>query len=78
MLHILAVLVVIFADVAEVCRKGLHSQGTRDLSTFPLNDNTCHEDTDQNRAAETKDPAEITRLFQESVVTWPETRQGKA
>lgn len=36
--HILAILVVVFADVAEVCRKGLNSQRTRDLPTFPLND----------------------------------------
>lgn len=42
---ILAVLVVIFADVAEVRCKGLNSQGTWDLPTFPLNDHTCHKHT---------------------------------
>lgn len=42
MLYILAVLVVVFANVAEVRRKGLNSQGTWDLPAFPLNDHTCH------------------------------------
>lgn len=45
MLDILAVLVVIFADVAEVCSEGLDSQRTWDLPTFPLNDQTCHTHT---------------------------------
>lgn len=43
--YILAVLVVVFADVAEVRRKGLDGQGTRDLPAFPLNDHTCREET---------------------------------
>lgn len=41
MFYILAVLVVVFADVAEVRCKRLDSQRTWDLPTFPFNDQTC-------------------------------------
>lgn len=46
--HSLAVLVVIFADVAQVCGEGLHCEWTGDLPTFPLDnhpwkqDRKCH------------------------------------
>lgn len=39
--HLLAVLVVILADVAEVGREGLHGQGAGDLPTPPLDDHSC-------------------------------------
>lgn len=42
--HSLAVLVIISADVAEVSGKRLHSQGTGDLPTLPLDDHACREE----------------------------------
>lgn len=36
----LAVLVIVFADVTEVCSESFHSQRTLDFSTLPLNDHT--------------------------------------
>lgn len=44
-MYILAILVVVFADVAQVRCEGLDSQGTRDLPALPLNDHTCHKHT---------------------------------
>lgn len=38
--HLLAILVVVFADVAEMSRECLHSQRTGDLSALPLDDHT--------------------------------------
>lgn len=43
--HPLAVLVVVFADVAEVSGEGLHRQRTRDLPALPLDDHACHTQT---------------------------------
>lgn len=43
--YVLAVLVVVLADVAEVRCKRLDRQGTRDLATFPLDDHACHKRT---------------------------------
>ena len=62
MLHILAVLVVIFADVAEVRRKGLNSQGTSDLPTFPLNDDTCHKQTQHKMRVRHRQQIPLRRL----------------
>lgn len=39
--HLLAVLVVVLADVAEMSREGLDRQWTRNLAAFPLNDQAC-------------------------------------
>lgn len=38
--HLLAVLVVVFADVAQVSSKCLHGQGAGDLYALPLNDHS--------------------------------------
>lgn len=43
--HPLAVLVVVFADVAEVSGERLHRQRTRDLPALPLDDHACHTQT---------------------------------
>ena len=42
--HSLAVLVVIFADVAKVSSKCLHGQRAGDLPTLPLEDHPCREE----------------------------------
>lgn len=58
----LAVLVIIFADVAEVCSKSFHSKRTRDFSTLPLNDHTytrehkCQGDLDTSAVSEKTHP----------------------
>lgn len=44
-MYILAILVVVFADVAQVRCEGLDGQGTRDLPALPLNDHTCQKHT---------------------------------
>ena len=46
----LAVLVVILADVAEVCSEGLHSQRTGNLTTFPLDDHPWNPTHDSEKA----------------------------
>lgn len=80
LLHILAVLVVVFADVAEVRRKGLDSQGTWDLPTFPLNDHTCHkthtpQTESERQTVERRDPTEGTCVLQ---TLWsPGQQQGR-
>lgn len=43
--YVLAVLVVVLADVAEVRCERLDCQGTRDLAAFPLDDHACHKRT---------------------------------
>lgn len=63
MLYILAVLVVIFTDVAEVRSKGLNSQGTSDLPTFPLNDDTCHKETQYNMRVKHRQQIPLRRLL---------------
>lgn len=76
MLDILAVLVVVFADVAEVRREGLDSQGTWDLPAFPLNDDTCHRHTYQHNERQRRRPSRD-YIFPDYVVTRPTTRQGR-
>lgn len=41
--HLLAVLVVVLADVAEVGGEGLHGQGAGDLPAPPLDDHSCRD-----------------------------------
>lgn len=44
--HLLAVLVVVLADVAEVGREGLHGQRAGDLPAPPLDDRSCRDRRD--------------------------------
>lgn len=73
--YILAVLVVVFADVAEVRCEGLHSQRTRDLPAFPLNDHTCHTHHKHRASHEAENRNRILQaghIFSKQI-NWPRT-----
>ena len=73
--HLLAVLVVVLADVAEVGREGLHGQGAGDLPAPPLDDHSCRDRRDIPSEPPLQTPIQIT--FFSILPTCQNRQQGR-